>query len=176
MRSTVRVTLAGAALAALLALAACGGSSGDAGGTAPSPPAAEPPAPAVTTGAKGPESAITTEAELEPGLPENIAGYQSWIVLNAAPIPPNEQGDAHLGTKNVYTSEPAGPDGVYPDGAIIVKDATRPDADFVGLVAIMQKSAGSDPEHADYASFADFADPDGNTWVLQEVRKLEPQA
>ena len=30
---------------------------------------------------------------------------------------------------------------------------------------------GSDPEHGDYASFADFADPDGNTWVLQEVRK-----
>jgi catechol 2,3-dioxygenase-like lactoylglutathione lyase family enzyme len=28
---------------------------------------------------------------------------------------------------------------------------------------------GPDPEHADYASFADFADLDGNTWVLQEV-------
>jgi catechol 2,3-dioxygenase-like lactoylglutathione lyase family enzyme len=31
---------------------------------------------------------------------------------------------------------------------------------------------GVDPEHADYNSFADFADPDGNTWVLQEVRRL----
>lgn len=29
---------------------------------------------------------------------------------------------------------------------------------------------GADPEHRDYASFADFSDPDGNTWVLQEVR------
>ena len=28
---------------------------------------------------------------------------------------------------------------------------------------------GVDPEHAKYNSFADFADPDGNTWVLQEV-------
>ena len=28
---------------------------------------------------------------------------------------------------------------------------------------------GPDPERRDYASFADFADPDGNTWVLQEV-------
>lgn len=27
---------------------------------------------------------------------------------------------------------------------------------------------GADPEHADYNSFADFSDPDGNTWVLQE--------
>ncbi len=28
---------------------------------------------------------------------------------------------------------------------------------------------GPDPGHARYNSFADFADPDGNTWVLQEV-------
>jgi catechol 2,3-dioxygenase-like lactoylglutathione lyase family enzyme len=27
---------------------------------------------------------------------------------------------------------------------------------------------GPDPNHAEYNSFADFADPDGNTWVLQE--------
>jgi catechol 2,3-dioxygenase-like lactoylglutathione lyase family enzyme len=27
---------------------------------------------------------------------------------------------------------------------------------------------GLDPARGDYASFADFADPDGNSWVLQE--------
>jgi len=27
---------------------------------------------------------------------------------------------------------------------------------------------GPDPAHTDFNSFADFADPDGNTWVLQE--------
>lgn len=27
---------------------------------------------------------------------------------------------------------------------------------------------GIDPHRADYASFADFSDPDGNMWVLQE--------
>jgi catechol 2,3-dioxygenase-like lactoylglutathione lyase family enzyme len=27
---------------------------------------------------------------------------------------------------------------------------------------------GLDPHHTDYASFADFNDPDGNQWVLQE--------
>lgn len=27
---------------------------------------------------------------------------------------------------------------------------------------------GPDPDRTDYNSFADFADPDGNTWVLQE--------
>ena len=28
---------------------------------------------------------------------------------------------------------------------------------------------GPDPAHANYNSFADFSDPDGNTWLLQEV-------
>lgn len=27
---------------------------------------------------------------------------------------------------------------------------------------------GLDPSRGDYASFADFADPDGNSWILQE--------
>jgi hypothetical protein len=30
---------------------------------------------------------------------------------------------------------------------------------------------GVDPSHADFGSYADFTDPDGNTWVLQEVRR-----
>ena len=33
---------------------------------------------------------------------------------------------------------------------------------------------GTDPKHTPYNSFADFSDPDGNTWVLQEVRRSEP--
>lgn len=32
--------------------------------------------------------------------------------------------------------------------------------------------SGPHPEHANYGSFADFSDPDGNTWVLQEVNYL----
>jgi hypothetical protein len=28
--------------------------------------------------------------------------------------------------------------------------------------------AGLDPARGDYASFANFSDPDGNSWVLQE--------
>ena len=34
---------------------------------------------------------------------------------------------------------------------------------------------GPDPAHADYGSFADFRDPDGNTWVLQEVTHPTPR-
>jgi len=35
---------------------------------------------------------------------------------------------------------------------------------------------GPDPERRDYGSFADFSDPDGNSWVLQEVRVGKPEA
>ncbi|WP_433306703.1 VOC family protein [Actinoplanes sp. CA-030573] len=34
--------------------------------------------------------------------------------------------------------------------------------------------AGPAPEHASYGSFASFADPDGNEWVLQEITKRLP--
>ncbi|HEX4010264.1 MAG TPA: VOC family protein [Solirubrobacteraceae bacterium] len=49
----------------------------------------------------------------------------------------------------------------------------------VSLDVIQRKSAiddwpgdfadGVDPERRDYASFVSFADPDGNTWTLQEI-------
>jgi catechol 2,3-dioxygenase-like lactoylglutathione lyase family enzyme len=32
---------------------------------------------------------------------------------------------------------------------------------------------GPDPERRDYGSFADFSDPDGNSWVLQERGRSE---
>jgi catechol 2,3-dioxygenase-like lactoylglutathione lyase family enzyme len=36
------------------------------------------------------------------------------------------------------------------------------------------RSVGLDPDRASYGSFATFADPDGNDWVLQEVTKRLP--
>lgn len=36
--------------------------------------------------------------------------------------------------------------------------------------------AGPDPEHRDFNSFADFSDPDGNTWILQEKGRSAPPA
>jgi catechol 2,3-dioxygenase-like lactoylglutathione lyase family enzyme len=33
---------------------------------------------------------------------------------------------------------------------------------------------GPDPKRGDYASFASFSDPDGNGWVLQEVKTRAP--
>ena len=34
---------------------------------------------------------------------------------------------------------------------------------------------GADPQRRDYASFADFADPDGNTWAIQEIGYRPPR-
>ena len=92
-----------------------------------------------------------------PGLPEDIAGYDQWLKLNAQPIPPVPGFDPHRGTKNVYvnkTRAEIAPNGQqqfpYPDGSIVVKEATRPDQDFIGLVAVMWKEAGSNPAFGDW--------------------------
>ena len=92
-----------------------------------------------------------------PGLPDDIAGYEGWLKLNAQPIPPAPGGDPHRGTKNVYvnqTREKIAPNGEqqfpYPDGTIVVKEATRPDKDFIGLVAVMWKEAGKHPDAGDW--------------------------
>ena len=34
--------------------------------------------------------------------------------------------------------------------------------------------AGPDPERRDYGSFVSFSDPDGNGWLVQEVRQRAP--
>jgi catechol 2,3-dioxygenase-like lactoylglutathione lyase family enzyme len=36
------------------------------------------------------------------------------------------------------------------------------------------KTPGLHPERADYNSFVGFSDPDGNSWVIQEVKKRAP--
>ena len=92
-----------------------------------------------------------------PGLPDDVAGYDQWLKLNAEPIPPAEGADPHRGTKNVYvnqTREVIAPNGEqqfpYPDGTIIVKEATRPGKDFIGLIAVMWKEAGNHPDAGDW--------------------------
>lgn len=36
------------------------------------------------------------------------------------------------------------------------------------------REPGADPQRRSYSSFASFADPDGNAWVLQEVTEIAP--
>ena len=121
-----------AVAAALLVAAGCGGD-GDESGEETTP---------VETTTPG------SETEALPGIPAEFTGYREWRKLNEAPIPPRDS-DPHFGTKDVYASV-AAEDGVYPEGAIVVKEAVRPDADFIGLIATMRKEAGANPEHNDW--------------------------
>jgi catechol 2,3-dioxygenase-like lactoylglutathione lyase family enzyme len=38
-----------------------------------------------------------------------------------------------------------------------------------------QRAPGPDPERRDYGSFLSFSDPDGNSWVVQEVKHPTPR-
>ena len=109
----------------------------------------------TTTDAPDPTTEeTTTEAAppppaAPPGAPAYVAGYRDWIKLNDAPIPPRPA-DPHNGTKNVYASKDRRASGRFPYGTIVVKDATRPGTDFIGLIAIMRKERGADPAHDDW--------------------------
>jgi hypothetical protein len=39
-----------------------------------------------------------------------------------------------------------------------------------------QQAPGPDPQRSDYGSFMSFGDPDGNSWVVQEVGRGKPAA
>ena len=135
---------------ALLAVAGCGGSE----------EVVIPAQQTTTTEAATTETATTTEAatteeetepdepEPLPGLPADLVGYETWSRLNEEPIPPRSS-DPHNGTKNVYASFLAEA-GVYPEGTTIVKEAMRPGTDFIGLIAMMRKEKGAQPDHNDW--------------------------
>lgn len=137
-----------------LALAACGGD------PEPPPPPAAAPEPQTTTAPETTSEAqttgeTTTEAappptpKAPPGVPGFVAGYRDWAKLNDAPIPPRDS-DPHNGTKDVFASKERLANGRFPVGTVVVKEATRPGADFIGLIAIMRKQRGADPEHNDW--------------------------
>ena len=138
----------------LVVLAAgCGGD-----GEPTSAPTAPQPAPEATTSVPETttDAATTTEQTTSeetppapPGVPAFVAGYRGWTKLNDAPIPPRDA-DPHNGTKNVYVSREQFANGRYPADTIVVKDAVRPGADFIGLIAIMRKEPGADPAHRNW--------------------------
>ena len=149
------VVRTGALAAVLLALAACGGEP-----EPPPPPAAAPEPETTTAPATTAEEATTEEATTEaapppptpqapPGVPGFVAGYRGWTKLNEAPIPPRDS-DPHFGTKDVFASKERLGNGRFPVGTVVVKEASRPGADFIGLIAIMRKQRGADPDHNDW--------------------------
>jgi catechol 2,3-dioxygenase-like lactoylglutathione lyase family enzyme len=70
--------------------------------------------------------------------------------------------------------------GSYRGTHLVVSDIEAARAELVGRGVDVSEirhmgpngwEPGPDPQHSDYNSFADFKDPDGNSWVLQESNR-----
>jgi catechol 2,3-dioxygenase-like lactoylglutathione lyase family enzyme len=95
--------------------------------------------------------------------------------------PPGSLASMQFG-KGLTDMEPGSLDGLY----LIVDDVEAARADLIARGAKVSevwhgrglgkdgKEPGPDPEHATYRSFASFADPDGNTWLMQEIHERLP--
>jgi catechol 2,3-dioxygenase-like lactoylglutathione lyase family enzyme len=94
--------------------------------------------------------------------------------------PPGSACSVHFG-KGLIPTAPGSAKGMY----LVVSDivATRADlaARGVDISEVVHRVAvgparlkGPHPERRSYASFASFSDPDGNSWVLQEVTERLP--
>jgi len=79
----------------------------------------------------------------------------------------------------ITTAPPGSVQGLH----LVVSDIVAARADLVkrgvGVSEIRHLESGSwvpgpHPERGNYESFAEFADPDGNVWVLQEVNHAAP--
>jgi catechol 2,3-dioxygenase-like lactoylglutathione lyase family enzyme len=94
--------------------------------------------------------------------------------------PPGSPCSIHFGT-GVTPAVPGSARGLY----LVVSDIEGARSDLVGrgvnTSEVFHRAgpgkppvSGPDPERRSYASFASFSDPDGNGWVLQEIRTRLP--
>jgi catechol 2,3-dioxygenase-like lactoylglutathione lyase family enzyme len=93
--------------------------------------------------------------------------------------PPGSAASIHFG-KGVTTAAPGSIQNLY----LVVSDIEAARADIMGrgvaVSEIVHRGAGTDrlpgvdPERRSYVSFAGFSDPDGNGWLLQEIRQRLP--
>ena len=89
--------------------------------------------------------------------------------------PPGSPSSVHFG-KGVTSAEPGSAQGLF----LVVSDIEAARAELAGRGADVSEIfhragpgqpavSGRDPERRSYVSYATFADPDGNAWLLQEV-------
>jgi len=92
--------------------------------------------------------------------------------------PPGSACSISIG-KGITKAAPGSVEGLH----LVVSDIVAARAELVGRGAAVSEVRhlesggwvpGPDPQRGDYNSFADFRDPDGNSWVLQEVGRSRP--
>ena len=109
---------------------------------------------------------VQLRGKSEPPTLAEVEGYKRWLKMNREPI----EGRTH-GRTDIYvnqTLEKIAPDGelIYPflDGTVIVKEVLKS-----GLIAIMRKVEGVDPDHNDwqwieYGSSGSVLGKDSSCW------------
>ena len=93
--------------------------------------------------------------------------------------PPGSACSVHFG-RGITTAAPGSAQHMY----LVVDDIEAARADLIAKGATVGEvfhstpgappADGPDPERRSYSSFATFADPDGNEWVLQEITQRLP--
>jgi catechol 2,3-dioxygenase-like lactoylglutathione lyase family enzyme len=93
--------------------------------------------------------------------------------------PPGSACSIHFG-KGLTSAAPGSARGLY----LVVSDIEAARAELVGhgvdVSAVFHRGVGEgpqsgpDPERRSYSSFASFSDPDGNSWLLQEITARLP--
>ena len=110
-------------------------------------------------------------------LDADFAG-EDWRAIQFTP--PGSPCSIHFG-KGVTTAVPGSVQGLY----LVVDDLVAARADLIARGAdvsepfhyagiLGERLPGLHPERQSYGSYATFADPDGNTWKLQEIRTRFP--
>jgi catechol 2,3-dioxygenase-like lactoylglutathione lyase family enzyme len=93
--------------------------------------------------------------------------------------PPRSECSITVGT-GLTPSAPGSAQGLH----LVVGDLEAARADLVGRgvdvsepfhFAPEGQTSGLHPDRASYGSFASFSDPDGNGWLLQEVKERNPE-
>jgi catechol 2,3-dioxygenase-like lactoylglutathione lyase family enzyme len=117
-------------------------------------------------------------------LDGDFSDGDGWRVVQLTP--PGSMCSVMFG-KGLTTAAPGSTQGLL----LIVKDVAASRADLAAagvdvsevfhfddgelhVTGTKGRAAGPDPQGASYRSFASFADPDGNGWLLQEIKKRLP--
>jgi catechol 2,3-dioxygenase-like lactoylglutathione lyase family enzyme len=111
-------------------------------------------------------------------LDEDVAPIDALRIVQFTP--PGSATSVDFG-KGIITSEPG-----TAEGALTVSDIEAAHAEYLsrGIAVsdiwhgppfpVEARQPGPDPERASYGSFFYFNDPDGNTWLVQEVTTRHP--
>jgi catechol 2,3-dioxygenase-like lactoylglutathione lyase family enzyme len=102
----------------------------------------------------------------------DFSNGDDWRVVQLTP--PGSPCSIHIG-KGITTAAPGSVQGTY----LVVDDVEAARAELTGhgvavsdtfhVDPVKGRGPGPDPERRSYFSYASFSDPDGNSWLLQEI-------